>query len=58
MILLTTKTAQVAVKLCARKITTLLTSITFFQSCQPIWADRAGVKVTFLNLILFSTNAR
>jgi hypothetical protein len=49
MILLTTKTAQVAVKLCARKITTLLTSITFFQSCQLKWADKAGVKVPFSN---------
>jgi hypothetical protein len=35
----------------------LLTSITFFQPCQPMSAGKAGEKAPFFNLHLFSNNA-
>jgi hypothetical protein len=40
-----------------RTSTTPLTSITFFQPCQPISAGKAGEKDSFSNLNSFFNNA-
>ena len=58
MVFLKTETTETVVKFFLEFICTLLTSITFFQPCQPIGADKAGEKASFFNPFLLFYNAR
>lgn len=51
-------TDQLDIRFNIRTSTTPLTSITFFQPCQPISAGKAGEKDSFSNLNSFFNNAR
>jgi hypothetical protein len=51
-------TDQIDIRFNIRTSTTPLTSITFFQPCQPISAGKAEKKATFFNHFLLSSNAR
>jgi hypothetical protein len=58
MVFLKTETTETLVKFFLKCIYTLLTSITFFQPCQPIGADKAREKAPFFNPFLVFYNAR